>query len=60
MSDYSEPTRFERYRLMVISTWPDNDHKTAALASARAALQRQQAVMQPRVGDEPDLPRRAA
>ena len=60
MSDYSEPARFERYRLMVISTWPDNEHKAAALASVRAALQRQQAVMQSRVGDEPVFPRRAA
>jgi len=59
MSD-SERVRFERYRLMVISTWPDNDHKAAALASARAALERQQAVMQSRVGDEPVFPRRAA
>ena len=59
MSD-SERVRFERYRLLVISAWPDNDHKAAALASARAALHRQQAVMQSRVGDEPVVPRRAA
>jgi len=59
MSD-SERVRFERYRLLVISAWPDNDHKAAALASARAALERQQAVMQSRVGDEPVFPRRAA
>jgi len=59
MSD-SERVRFERYRLLVISAWPDNDHKAAALASARAALQRRQAVMQSRVGGEPVVPRPAA
>ena len=59
MSD-SERVRFERYRLLVISAWPDNDHKAAALASARAALERQKAVMQSRIGDEPVVPRRAA
>ena len=47
MNDSSQRGRFERYRLMVISAWPDSDLKTAALASARAALERELAVMQP-------------
>ncbi len=46
MTDCSERIQFERYRLSVISTWPDSDLKSAALASARAALQREQAVEQ--------------
>lgn len=37
----NERIRFERYRLMVISAWPDSAAKRAALASARAALERE-------------------
>jgi hypothetical protein len=37
----SERVRFERYRLMVISIWPESAAKQAALASARAALNRE-------------------
>jgi hypothetical protein len=40
MSQDHDPAAFERYRLMVISTWPDSELKRSALASARAALQR--------------------
>ena len=48
--------RFERYSIMVISNWPDSDVKAASLASARTALQREQAVKESRVGGEPVLP----
>ena len=41
MNQFSERVRFERYRLMVISTWPESEVKRAALASARAALERE-------------------
>jgi hypothetical protein len=41
MSKLSERIRFERYRLVVISAWPESDAKRAALASARAALDRE-------------------
>jgi hypothetical protein len=44
MSKDREPAAFEKYRLMVISTWPESDLKRSALASARAALQRALAV----------------
>ena len=37
MNAFSEQTRFERYRLMLITRWPESDLKQAALASARAA-----------------------
>lgn len=37
----NERIRFERYRLMVISSWPESAAKRAALASARAALERE-------------------
>ena len=57
MNDYSERTRFERYRLMVISTWPDSALKAAALVSARAALERERAVLPSRVTGEPFIRR---
>jgi hypothetical protein len=41
MQQSSETASFERYRLEVISTWPESDAKRAALESARAALQRE-------------------
>ena len=41
MSQASGQGQFERYRLMVISSWPDNENKRAALESARAALHRE-------------------
>ena len=43
---FSERIRFERYRVLVISSWPEGDAKQAALASARAALERELAFMQ--------------
>jgi hypothetical protein len=48
MNESSERVRFERYRLMVISTWPDSEAKRAAFASARAALEREVAFAQSR------------
>jgi hypothetical protein len=38
MNASSDRVRFERYRLMVISSWPESQVKQAALDSARAAL----------------------
>jgi hypothetical protein len=46
MNQFSERVRFESYRLMVISTWPESEVKQAALASARAGLQREAAFAQ--------------
>ena len=43
MNDGSERGGFEQYRLMVISTWPESESKRVALASARAALEREAA-----------------
>src|SRR5262245_9219506 len=37
----TDRARFERYRLLVISTWPESELKQASLASARAALKRE-------------------
>ena len=48
MNQFSERVRFERYRLMVISTWPESEVKRAALASARAALERDVGLAQAR------------
>jgi hypothetical protein len=53
MNAFSEQTRFERYRMMLITRWPESDLKQAALASARAALERELAFMQARTDDEP-------
>ena len=50
MKQFSEGVRFQRYRLMVISTWPDSEVKRAALASARAALEREMSFAQPQPG----------
>lgn len=44
MDQLSDHARFERYRLMVISTWPESAAKRAALASARAGLDREVAI----------------
>ena len=41
MQQSSGTASFERYRLAVISTWPESEAKRSALASARAALQRE-------------------
>jgi hypothetical protein len=49
----NERIRFERYRLMLISTWPESDVKRAALASARAALERELAFEQTRFAMRP-------
>jgi hypothetical protein len=40
MDQFSEEARFQRYRLMVISTWPESEVKRASLASAQAGLER--------------------
>src|SRR3954452_24674451 len=48
MNGVSEGIRFHRYRLVVISTWPESETKRAALASARAALDREVAFAQSR------------
>jgi len=37
----NERLRFERYRMLVISSWPDSEVKRAALASAAAAFERE-------------------
>jgi hypothetical protein len=38
--------RFEQYRIVVISAWPESELKQAALASACAALDREMAFAQ--------------
>jgi hypothetical protein len=45
MNCFSERVWFERYRLQVISSWPEGAIKQAALASARAALERELAFL---------------
>jgi hypothetical protein len=50
MNDCSERGRFEQYRLMVISTWPEGEMKRVAFASARAALEREAAFAEFRHG----------
>ena len=46
MDQFSEGVRFQRYRVTVISTWPESETKRVALASARAALEREAAFAQ--------------
>jgi hypothetical protein len=41
MNRHSAQAWFERYRLAVISAWPESEAKRAALSSARAALERE-------------------
>jgi hypothetical protein len=41
MNQFSDRAWFERYRLAVISAWPESAAKRAALSSARAALERE-------------------
>jgi hypothetical protein len=41
MNRFSERTSFQQYRLAVIAAWPEGECKRAALAAARAALQRE-------------------
>jgi hypothetical protein len=48
MNQSSETAWFERYRLMIISAWPESEVKRAALESARAALQRELDIAQSR------------
>jgi len=43
MNHFSERVRFEQYRLMVISGWPESEVKRAAFLSAQAALEREMA-----------------
>ena len=38
---YSEHAAFHHYRLDVIAAWPESESKRAALAAARAALERE-------------------
>ena len=40
---FSANASFQRYRIVVISTWPDSESKRAALAAAEAALQEESA-----------------
>jgi hypothetical protein len=44
----SDRVQFQRYRMAVISTWPESELKQAALASARAALEHELAFEQSR------------
>ena len=53
MNAFSERGQFERYRLMLISMWPESEAKRAALASARAALDRERAHAPSRPREEP-------
>ena len=46
MDEFSERVAFERYRLIVISTWPESESKRVALAAARAAFEREAAFAQ--------------
>jgi hypothetical protein len=48
MRQSSDNSSFERYRLEVISMWPESEAKRAALKSARAVLQREQAFAETR------------
>ena len=48
MKELSDLGSFERYRLAVISSWPESEVQRAALASARAALERETAFAQSR------------
>lgn len=52
MNTFCERVRFERYRLAVISSWPEGDAKRAALASARIALEREMAILRSLHGDK--------
>ena len=38
---FSAHAAFHSYRLIVIAGWPESEYKQAALAAARAALQRE-------------------
>ena len=53
MNAFTERGQFERYRLMLISMWPESEAKWAALASARAALNRERPPMPSHPGEEP-------
>jgi hypothetical protein len=55
----TDRARFERYRLMVISTWPESALKRVALASAQTALDREMEFAQLLPRDEPFVTRRA-
>jgi hypothetical protein len=48
MHQLSERVWFERYRLVVISAWPESEAKRAAMSSARAALEREVAFAESR------------
>ena len=52
MNTFSERAQFERYRVMLISMWPDSEAKRAALESARAALERERTLMPSRPAEE--------
>lgn len=53
MNTFSDRVRFERYRLVVISSWPDSEAKRAALKSASAALEGELALIASRRAGEP-------
>jgi hypothetical protein len=40
-NNFSERASFHQYRISVIAAWPEGDVKRAAMAAARAALQRE-------------------
>ena len=44
MNAFSDRVRFEHYWLTLISTWPESETKQVALATARAALDRELAL----------------
>jgi hypothetical protein len=48
MDHFSERVSFLRYRLMLISAWPESDMKRASLESAQAALEREVAFAEAR------------
>ena len=56
----SNRARFERYRLMIISSWPESALKNAILVSAQAALRRETGIPPSPMEDDPVPPGTAA
>jgi hypothetical protein len=48
MDRSAEGVRFQRYRLAVISRWPESDAKRTALSAVQAALERELSFAQSR------------
>jgi len=48
MNQFLDTASFERYRIEVISTWPESDAKRALQESARTALRRELASVETR------------